>query len=163
MQIYHETSKLTNPIEKVAPNLIKNLSMDFDKLPSKDLFSIIRKPVLVHFFYFSVRYCVGYLNFINLLVRFLFPRVQTTLSRTCLVLFQHGVINNDTRLQDINVKGDLVESKARTRSEKRANPDQWTSIPVMVKILKLLLQELASNMDEVWLSFILILFALFHH
>jgi len=64
-------------------------------------------------------------------------------------LLQHGVINNDTRLQDINVKGDLVESKARTRSEKRANPDQWTSIPVMVKILKLLLQELASNMDEV--------------
>ena len=69
-------------------------------------------------------------------------------------MFQHGVINNDTRLQDINVKGDLVESKARTRSEKRANPDQWTSIPVMVKILKLLLQELASNMDEVWLSFV---------
>merc|ERR1712111_271885 len=48
-----------------------------------------------------------------------------------------------------NVRGDLIESKARTRSEKRANPDQWTSVPVMVKILKLLLQELASNMDEV--------------
>ena len=88
-----------------------------------------------------------------------FSWVKTAL-RTCLVLFQHGVINNDTRLQDINVKGDLVESKARTRSEKRANPDQWTSIPVMVKILKLLLQELASNMDEVWLySF----FSLFPH
>ena len=64
-------------------------------------------------------------------------------------LLQHGVVNNDPRLQDINVKGDLMESRARTRSEKRANPDQWTSIPVLVKILKLLLQELASNMDEV--------------
>jgi len=64
-------------------------------------------------------------------------------------LLQHGVVANDTRLQDINVKGDLVESKARTRSQKRANPDQWTSVPVLVKILKLLLQELASNMDEV--------------
>ena len=74
------------------------------------------------------------------------------------------MINNDTRLQDINVKGDLVESKARTRSEKRVNPDQWTSIPVMVKILKLLLQELASNMDEVGVKIVkYIIFTLCPH
>ena len=66
-------------------------------------------------------------------------------------LLQHGVNTNDTRLQDINVKGDMIvtggASQARTRSQKRFNPDQWTSIPVIVKIFKLLVQELTSNMD----------------
>ena len=66
-------------------------------------------------------------------------------------ILQHGVLTNDTRLQDINVKGDMIittaSSQARTRSQKRVNPDQWTSIPVLVKIFKLLVQELTSNMD----------------
>ena len=64
-------------------------------------------------------------------------------------LLQYGVASNDTRLQDINVRGDWIENEARTRSQKRANPDEWTIVPVLVKLFKLLIQELASNMDEV--------------
>ena len=67
-------------------------------------------------------------------------------------LLQHGVNNNDTRLQEINVKGDLIvaqgaTNQARTRSQKKSNPDQWTYVPVLVKIFKLLVQEITSNMD----------------
>ena len=67
-------------------------------------------------------------------------------------LLQHGVNNNDTRLQEINVKGDLIitpgaNTQSRTRSQKKSNPDQWTSVPVLVKIFKLLVQEITSNMD----------------
>merc|ERR1719270_2902795 len=67
-------------------------------------------------------------------------------------LLQHGVNNNDTRLQEINVKGDLIitpgaNPQSRTRSQKKSNPDQWTSVPVLVKIFKLLVQEITSNMD----------------
>ena len=66
-------------------------------------------------------------------------------------LLQHGVNNNDTRLQNIVVNGDLImtaaSNTARTRSQKRTNPDQWTRIPVLVKIFKLLVQELTTNMD----------------
>ena len=40
-----------------------------------------------------------------------------------------------------------ASNTARTRSQKRTNPDQWTRIPVLVKIFKLLVQELTTNMD----------------
>ena len=44
------------------------------------------------------------------------------------------------------MKGDQVvtESRARTRAQKRLEPDQWTTVPVLAKILKLLINELQS-------------------
>eukprot|EP00094_Tigriopus_californicus_P002531 TCALIF_02446-PA protein Name:"Similar to Ipo9 Importin-9 (Mus musculus)" AED:0.08 eAED:0.08 QI:0/0.33/0.2/0.9/1/1/10/0/889 len=64
-------------------------------------------------------------------------------------LLQHGVNNNDTRLQGILVKGDQVvsDSKARTRSQKKTLPDEWTTIPVLAKILKLIVNEMTNHLD----------------
>lgn len=64
-------------------------------------------------------------------------------------LLQHGVNNNDTRLQDIHVNGDqIMNEAARTRSQKKLHPDQWTSVPLLVKIFKLLVQDLNSNLAD---------------
>ncbi|TGZ82423.1 ARM repeat-containing protein [Ascodesmis nigricans] len=57
----------------------------------------------------------------------------------------------DPRLNNIYVQGDLIvpeTSRIMTRSRARANPDRYTSIPVPVKILKLLTQELGPNVEQ---------------
>jgi len=64
-------------------------------------------------------------------------------------LLQHGVNNNDTRLQEINVKGDqIINEASRTRSQKKVNPDQWTNIPLLVKLFKLLVGELSDHLEN---------------
>lgn len=64
-------------------------------------------------------------------------------------LLMHGVGNNDARLQDINVKGDqIANDSARTRSQKKHNPDQWTSVPLLVKIFKILVSELSDHIEN---------------
>ena len=49
-------------------------------------------------------------------------------------------------VQAITVKGDQIvtNSTARTRSQKKLEPDQWTTVPALAKILKLLINELKS-------------------
>ncbi|XP_041347809.1 importin-9-like [Gigantopelta aegis] len=69
-------------------------------------------------------------------------------------LLQHVVATNDPRLQDITVKGEQIFQQnggTRTRSKTSQVPDQWTNIPVMVKVYKLLINEL-SNQIEATLS-----------
>jgi len=60
-------------------------------------------------------------------------------------LLLHGVSNNDPRLAAIKVKGeqivDLNDKSRVTRSKKKT--EQWTTIPLLVKIFKLLVNELA--------------------
>ena len=52
-------------------------------------------------------------------------------------------------LQEINVKGDqIINEVARTRSQKKVNPDQWTTIPLLVKIFKLLVGELSDHLEN---------------
>ena len=62
-------------------------------------------------------------------------------------ILRHGVNQNDVRLQEINVKGDLIipsasESNngrggAKTRSAtRRLGPEQYTNIPVLAKVFK---------------------------
>jgi len=64
-------------------------------------------------------------------------------------LLQHGVNNNDTRLQEINVKGDqIINEASRTRSQKKINPDQWTNIPLLAKIFKLLVGDLSDHLEN---------------
>ena len=52
-------------------------------------------------------------------------------------LLQHGVNTNDTRLQGINVKGDMIikpgVNQIRTRSQKDKQTVEYTSIPVLVR------------------------------
>lgn len=53
----------------------------------------------------------------------------------------------DPRLQNIQVKGDLIpntDGRIMTRSRARQNPDQWTIVPATLKILKVLIVELQS-------------------
>jgi len=53
----------------------------------------------------------------------------------------------DPRLSQVQVKGDLIIQeigRIKTRSQARANPDQYTTIPATVKIVKVLVEELAS-------------------
>ncbi|KAF5129943.1 Importin subunit beta-5 [Metarhizium brunneum] len=55
---------------------------------------------------------------------------------------------NDSRLAQIQVKGDLIvgadDGKIKTRSRAKQNPDQYTIVPAPLKIVKVLIEELAS-------------------
>ncbi|EXJ84802.1 hypothetical protein A1O3_05474 [Capronia epimyces CBS 606.96] len=56
---------------------------------------------------------------------------------------------HDPRVRAVNVKGDLVvdanpSGRIKTRSQAKLNPDRWTSVPADLKILKVLVDELAS-------------------
>jgi len=63
-------------------------------------------------------------------------------------LLQHGVNTNDSRLTEITVKGDQIHNAGRsTRSS--AKPEQWTEIPLLAKLLKLLVNEMQSVIEEV--------------
>ncbi|XP_036926391.1 importin-9 isoform X3 [Sturnira hondurensis] len=65
-------------------------------------------------------------------------------------LLQHGINADDRRLQDIRVQGEEVHSAdegVRTRSKAAKNPERWTNIPLLVKILKLVINELSNAME----------------
>ncbi|XP_035237885.1 importin-9 [Anguilla anguilla] len=65
-------------------------------------------------------------------------------------LLQHGLNTNDKRLQDIVVKGEEIFSASegiRTRSKSAKNPERWTNIPLLVKIFKLIINELSSVVE----------------
>jgi hypothetical protein len=56
---------------------------------------------------------------------------------------------HDPRVAAVTVKGDLVvdanpSGRIKTRSQARLNPDQYTSVPADLKILKIMVDELAS-------------------
>ncbi|KAJ7331861.1 hypothetical protein JRQ81_014041 [Phrynocephalus forsythii] len=65
-------------------------------------------------------------------------------------LLQYGINTDDKRLQDIRVKGEEIfnmEEGIRTRSKAAKNPERWTNIPLLVKILKLIINELSNAME----------------
>ncbi|TRY59713.1 hypothetical protein DNTS_002507 [Danionella cerebrum] len=65
-------------------------------------------------------------------------------------LLQHGLNTDDKRLQDIVVKGDEIFSPDEgicTRSKTAKNPQRWTNIPLLVKIFKLIVNELSSVVE----------------
>jgi hypothetical protein len=54
---------------------------------------------------------------------------------------------DDPRLAQVQVKGDLIiqdTGRIKTRSQARKNPDQYTMVPATLKIIKVLVEELAS-------------------
>ena len=58
---------------------------------------------------------------------------------------------HDSRLGQIQVKGDLIIEdfgRIKTRSRAKLNPDRYTVIPADLKILKILVEELYSNMTN---------------
>ncbi|KAL7985445.1 hypothetical protein Chor_004015 [Crotalus horridus] len=65
-------------------------------------------------------------------------------------LLQYGINTDDKRLQDIRVKGEEIfnmEEGIRTRSKAIKNPERWTNIPLLVKILKLIINELSNAIE----------------
>ena len=65
-------------------------------------------------------------------------------------LLQHGVTTNDSRLGEMMVAGDMIHSEGRvTRSARRNNPQQWTQVPLLAKLLKLLINEIENLIEEV--------------
>lgn len=64
-------------------------------------------------------------------------------------LLQYGVNNNDDRLNEITVRGDEVFSEGgpRTRSSRATRPVQYTSVPLLAKISKLLLLEMGTQLE----------------
>ncbi|MED6289300.1 Importin 9 [Characodon lateralis] len=65
-------------------------------------------------------------------------------------LLQHGINADDKRLQDIMVKGEEIYSPEvgiRTRSKSAKNPERWTNIPLLVKIFKLIINELSTVLE----------------
>ncbi|XP_073176312.1 importin-9 isoform X2 [Lepidochelys kempii] len=65
-------------------------------------------------------------------------------------LLQYGINSDDKRLQDIRVKGEEIfnmDEGIRTRSKSAKNPERWTNIPLLVKILKLIINELSNAME----------------
>ncbi|PVD24404.1 hypothetical protein C0Q70_14886 [Pomacea canaliculata] len=67
-------------------------------------------------------------------------------------LLRHAIMTNDPRLQNITVPGELIvqsdsQEQVKTRSKSVTNPDQWTMIPVLVKMYKLLINELSNQLE----------------
>ncbi|XP_068125456.1 importin-9 [Hyperolius riggenbachi] len=65
-------------------------------------------------------------------------------------ILQYGINMDDKRLQDIKVKGDEIfdmEEGIRTRSKTSRNPQRFSSIPLLVKIYKLIINELSSVIE----------------
>uniref|UniRef100_A0A4W5P3Y3 Importin 9 n=1 Tax=Hucho hucho TaxID=62062 RepID=A0A4W5P3Y3_9TELE len=65
-------------------------------------------------------------------------------------LLQHGLNTNDKRLQDIVVKGEelfVPDEGIHTRSKSAKNPEKWTNVPLLVKVFKLIVNELSSVVE----------------
>nr|XP_061814396.1 importin-9-like [Nerophis lumbriciformis] len=65
-------------------------------------------------------------------------------------LLQYSLNTDDKRLQDIVVKGEEIYNPAegiRTRSKAAKNPERWTNIPLLVKIFKLIINELSTVVE----------------
>lgn len=59
-------------------------------------------------------------------------------------LLEHGVTTKDVRLTSVTIRDKIeVPQKGRTRSETSGSDVQWTNVPILVKIFKLLINELA--------------------
>ena len=59
---------------------------------------------------------------------------------------------HDSRLDGINVQGDLIvpdTDRIKTRSRAKQEPDQYSIIPVPLKLLKVLIQELANSTSPI--------------
>ncbi|XP_076236291.1 importin 9 isoform X2 [Calliopsis andreniformis] len=68
-------------------------------------------------------------------------------------ILEYGVTHGDSRLNEITVKGNQIfpgnEEGVRTRSKAESQPYQWTTIPVLAKIFKLIINELSNVIEEI--------------
>ncbi|XP_014203577.1 importin-9 isoform X2 [Copidosoma floridanum] len=67
-------------------------------------------------------------------------------------ILEYGVTHDDSRLNNVTVEGDLIYSEhesntVRTRGKTKCKPMQWTKVPVLVKIFKLIVYELENFLE----------------
>lgn len=66
-------------------------------------------------------------------------------------LIHHTLATNDPRLQSIEVQGEMIchiGEGVKTRSKAALVPDHWTRVPLLVKIYKLLINELSNQIEN---------------
>nr|KAG5702234.1 hypothetical protein BaRGS_030589 [Batillaria attramentaria] len=71
------------------------------------------------------------------------PALEFVLTECALALaklLRHAIMTNDPRLQNITVQGEPITDASTA-------PDQWTTVPVLVKIYKLLINELSNQLE----------------
>ena len=74
--------------------------------------------------------------------------LSSQVSTTALAkVLQHGVSNNDNRLNEIMVHGDQIHSETRVTRSSRRN-EQWTQVPLLAKLFKLLVNEINNIIEE---------------
>ncbi|XP_049847541.1 importin-9 isoform X3 [Schistocerca gregaria] len=78
--------------------------------------------------------------------------VKVSALALCKIL-EYGVSHNDDRLNSIIVKGDQIyvqndSGGVKTRSQAQNNFNEWTSVPLLVKIFKILLNEVSNVMES---------------
>ncbi|GAB6022996.1 Importin 9 [Chamberlinius hualienensis] len=80
-----------------------------------------------------------------------FGTYERKISTLALVkLLQHGIATQDPRIVNIEIKGDQLfslDERIKTRSQTKSRPDQWTVIPLLVKICKLIINEMVNVME----------------
>ncbi|KYN23174.1 Importin-9, partial [Trachymyrmex cornetzi] len=68
-------------------------------------------------------------------------------------IMEYGVTHGDSRLDEIAVKGDMIisgiEDGVRTRSKAESQPYEWTTVPVLVKIFKVIINELSNDIEAI--------------
>ena len=63
-------------------------------------------------------------------------------------VLQYGLTSNNAQLNQITVRGERIFSEGiQTRSKTAKDPEKWTIVPLLVKVYKLLLAEVASQME----------------
>ena len=63
-------------------------------------------------------------------------------------VLQYGLTTNNAQLSQITVRGERIFAEGiQTRSKTVKEPEKWTVVPLLVKIYKLLLAEVASQME----------------
>lgn len=66
-------------------------------------------------------------------------------------LLEHAISKEDTRFQNIFVRGDRVINPIegiKTRSKSKNDKELYTQVPLLVKIYKLLINELHNQIEE---------------
>lgn len=85
--------------------------------------------------------------------QFFFGRYQRKMATLAICkILEYGVTHDDNRLNEITVQGEQIfpenEQGVRTRSKTEAQPYQWTTVPLLVKIFKLLISEVKNDMED---------------
>ncbi|CAG8449022.1 6245_t:CDS:10 [Ambispora gerdemannii] len=129
----------------VLPDLLKAVAT---RLETAQTPTFIQSMVMIfaHLFNSQLETVVNFLSEFNVNGR----AGLEILLNTCAMALTKLFLSGDPRMQNIQVRGDLIISgstRIMTRSQTRQNPDKYTSVPATEKIIKLLLSDLQNAIE----------------